>query len=165
MKVIKRMVIPILLVVMLCSIGLLFVGCEEEEKEPVFEIKLYDDNWVELEKRGREGYISITREYDGTPQGCNAKCFMDGEVFFTYEYKLKKQPYDLPLDIMIKIVEGPGEPNEIVSKIVEKGKYDYQISFLVAFEPNHIYETEFGRGLCRKDLPTNICHSFMIYVI
>lgn len=166
MKAIKRMVIPVLLVLMLCSIGILFVGCEEEEKEAVFEIRLYDDNWVELEKE-ENFYKTLTFEYDGRPKGVNVKCFMDDEVFYTYEYLMDKIPINFPLTEIINCVSSPpNATNTQVSKIIEKGKYLFFVEFKPTYTTNNfVYKTESGKTLSRSDLPNDVWRSVTIYVI
>lgn len=86
----KSMVIVMLTVLML-GISMLFVGCvEEEEKEPVFEIKLYDDNWQELKRQGNEKsaiYEDYVVKYDGTYKLCNVKVFKDEKEFYRIDYK------------------------------------------------------------------------------
>jgi len=86
----KTLVISMLMVLML-GMSMLFVGCvEEEEKEPVFEIKLYDDNWQELKRQGDKSYTKYEDyvvKYGGTYKLCNVKVFKDGKEFYRIDYK------------------------------------------------------------------------------
>ncbi len=101
----KSMVIVMLTVLML-GISMLFVGCvEEEEKEPVFEIKLYDDNWQELKRQGNEKsaiYEDYIVKYDGTRKLCNAIVYRDGKEFYRLDYKINPNYYyDRCLEVCI----------------------------------------------------------------
>ena len=72
----KKKLSLILLLVIILSIGLIFtfVGCDKTPVEPVYEIRLYDDNWVELEKNVVGNYVhEYVFEYDGQLKGFNAK--------------------------------------------------------------------------------------------
>ncbi len=72
---------------LLCGISLLFIGCD---KEPKYEIKLFDDEWNELEKnKDGKGYKwdVVEYEYDGKPKGFNAIAYRNGKEFYRMDYK------------------------------------------------------------------------------
>ena len=80
-KNVVKIVVVLALAIILSGLCLVFTACEEE-KEPVYEIRLYDDNWVELERLPalpNHYKSSYTYEYDGNIKGFNVKCFVDEE--------------------------------------------------------------------------------------
>ncbi len=115
----KTMVIVMLTVLML-GISMLFVGCvEEEEKEPVFEIKLYDDNWQELEKSGRLTYKEYIVKYDGTRKLCNAIVYKDEKEIYRLDYKTNPNYY---YDRCLEVCEYRNDFNEVI-----KDKMPYKV--------------------------------------
>ena len=103
MKRVRNVVVCILLMAMVCTLCLFFTGCEEK---PLYEIKLYDDDWNELVKRDNgNGYRSdyYEFEYDGEPKGFNAIAYRKGVEFYRLEYK--KYKYNDAV-IVSRLVEG-----------------------------------------------------------
>ncbi len=91
----KKMLLLMIAIVMMTSVLFGLVACEKEPEEPVYEIKLYDDNWVELERQNPSGPENFTNpyvyaqkfKYDGEKKGYNAKAFKNGEEFSKINYK------------------------------------------------------------------------------
>lgn len=87
MKRVRNVVVCILLMAMVCTLCVFFTGCEEK---PLYEIKLYDDDWNELVKSDSgKGYKwdFYEFEYDGKPKGFNAIAYRKGKEFYRVEYK------------------------------------------------------------------------------
>ncbi len=137
------------LVILISGLFLIFVGCDKTPIEPVFEIKLYDDNWEELPKRESGiGYESPYRvEYDGNQKGFNVKCFMDGEEFYTYEYLNPDEKQTLSINVQCS--------DDKHSYLRERCKYTIKYSFN-KFADNHIYYTKSGKSCRQKDLSRNV---------
>ncbi len=90
----KSVVIMTLIAIML-GMSMLLVGCKKEKpKEPVFEIKLYDYNWQELEKLGTYSYNKHYVKYDGKPKICNAIVYKDDEVFYKLDFNRNQNFYN-----------------------------------------------------------------------
>ncbi len=128
----KSMVIVMLTVLML-GISMLFVGCvEEEEKEPVFEIKLYDDKWQVLKRQGDKSYTKYEDyvvKYDGTRKLCNAIVYRDGKEFYRLDYKTNPNYY---YDRCLEVCEYRNDFHEVIKDKMpyEVGEYEliYQYS-------------------------------------
>lgn len=102
-KVIAKFVVILTLVLTIGSLCLLFTACDKAPKVPVFEMKLYDDDWKELEKDSMGLYKDITKTYDGERKLCNAIVYKDGEEFYRLDYK--NDPYfykDYVLEVTFK---------------------------------------------------------------
>ena len=105
-KTFTKISVVVMLVVLAALVSMFFVGCEEEPEEPVFEIRLYDDNWQELKRQGNQNfaiYEDYVVKYDGTPKLCNAIVYRNGEIFYQLDYKKRPDFYiDKCLQLCIK---------------------------------------------------------------
>lgn len=131
-KVFSKVVTVLLLIAVMCGVVVMFAGCD---KEPKYEIKLYDDNWNELEKQG-DGYKwGYEFKYDGTSKGFNAKAFKDGEEIYEFNYKTDEYTYHKDLVIAVGIYyHATGAGDLIVDGIytflpIEKGEYTISYMF------------------------------------
>ncbi len=156
----KKKLSLILLLVIILSIGLIFtfVGCDKTPVEPVYEILLYDDNWVELEKNVVGNYVhEYVFEYDGQLKGFNAKCFIDGEEFYVYEHGNAKKPN--PLSVYYSnAIDSLRNPFPR-----EKGKYVISYEFDI-FKQETYYYTQSGRRVRQSDLPEKIQHQMYVTI-
>ena len=125
----KKMLLLMLAMVMMTSVLFGMVACEKEPVDPVYEIKLYDDNWVELVKNTYEnGSYFYSRdkyeyEYDGSKKAFNAIGYKDGVEFYRLDYKTT--PY-LNDNIIILSVNRAATPGNLPMKV---GRYSLVYSF------------------------------------
>lgn len=102
------------------------------EKKPNIELKLYDKNWVELEKQSCYDYKKMNEfEYDGKPKGFNGILYMNGAVLIRYDYTGEYNYAEFGLNFSYySYYEGTKnhEYYSILPSIVEKGEYSIDIS-------------------------------------
>ena len=124
----KKMLLLMIAIVMMTSVLFGLVACEKEPVDPVYEIKLYDDNWVEIEKsfleNGTYWYdCGYEYEYDGSKKAFNAIGYKDGVEFYRLDYKTT--PY-LNDNIIILSVNRAATPGNLP---LEVGRYSLVYSF------------------------------------
>ncbi len=163
-KNVVKIVVVLALAIILSGLCLVFTACEEE-KEPVYEIRLYDDNWVELERLPalpNHYKSSYTYEYDGNIKGFNVKCFVDEEEFYTYDYKNPIPDSNFsPRPINIYYTN---EDDSLWSFYpIEKGTYTISYSF-DTFKTHANYWTASGRQIAQGDLPSDVYHKIRIII-
>lgn len=93
-----KVISTLLLIGLLCGMFTLLIACD---KQPKYEIKLYDENWQELEKYKNTANSSYKWdyyefEYDGKPKAFNAIAYRNGEEF----YRLYYTSYDINTKII-----------------------------------------------------------------
>ena len=159
-KKVATKVVILALVIMLIGLCFIFVGCEKPAKESVFEIKLYDDNWEEIPKSD-SGYgyvVEFEVQYDGNPKGFNAKCFVDGEEFYSYDYlnPIPERIKPSPLSISIGSTE---------SYPIKKGRYKMIYSFRRIGKGAHTFHLESGKVINRSEFPSNVEHNIILIII
>lgn len=134
-----RKKILVVCVILLCiSIPWGLIACDKTT-ENVYELKLYDNDWKELAVNERGDYIPYYEtEYDGTPKGFNAICYLNGEEFYRYDYlnyvKGTKKPIMIWFDLSSGLVDFP----------VKKGDYRVYYEFYRGNENGVIYDTPIG---------------------
>ena len=157
-KNVAKIVVILVLAIILIGLCFMFVGCEKPAKEPVFEIKLYDDNWEEIPKSD-SGYgyvVEFEVEYDGNPKGFNAKCFVDGEEFYSYDYLNPIPEIIKPNPLCISIDSTGSYP-------IKKGRYKMIYSFQIFSMHGTLY-TESGKRINRSQLPGNVSQNIILIV-
>lgn len=98
----KIMIAVAALLVLVIGTTVILVKCNAEPKPPVYELKLYDDNWEELEKNSSGNYLVRYKvAYDGTMKGFNAICYMDGKEFYRYVYRVERDDYNRPIPVKV----------------------------------------------------------------
>lgn len=124
-------------VILLCiSIPWVLIACDKTP-ENVYELKLYDNDWKELAVNERGDYIPYYEtEYDGTPKGFNAICFLNGEEFYRYDYLNYVKGTKMPIRIWFG--------SENVDFPVKKGEYKICYEFYRGNENGVIYDTPIG---------------------
>lgn len=120
----------ILIIGSLCGATLIFSGCEKEPPEPVYEIRLYDDNWVELEhglcsKKGHSYIYENIFEYDGEIKCFNAIAYRNGEEIYRFDYKDPK--IYIKSEILAMSVDGYFSKGCLP---VDKGEYTIRYFFV-----------------------------------
>lgn len=126
------------------------VKCNAEPKPTVYELKLYDDNWEELEKDSSGFYaIDYVVAYDGTMKGINAICYMDGKEFFRYDYHYAGEYKRIPVSVDFK--------ESIYKFPTERGEYHVRYAFNtgLGYVGELTFHTPLGE-IKASDLPSNV---------
>lgn len=163
-KNVAKIVVILVLAIILIGLCFMFVGCKKPAKEPVFEIKLYDDNWEEIPKSD-SGYgyvVEFEVEYDGNPKGFNAKCFVDGEEFYSYDYLNPIPDHIAPNPLSIWFTHRTNIYE--VGYPIERGQCHIHFEF-DKFKNNARYWTPSGRKISQEDLPRNIYKQIILIII
>lgn len=157
MKKFKRLFSGMLaIMILLFGLAMAVSGCKKEPPKPVFEIRLYDDNWKELEKseywgRNYNEYKRCEFEYDGERRGFNAIAYKDGEEFARYTYKNKKPD---PLNIFDVYTQRTDDG--YCGDAVNKGSWRERYSFdTFNMNVNTTFETPIGT-IYATELPTRL---------
>ncbi len=159
-KKVATIVEVMVLVILISGLFLIFVGCDKTPVEPVFEIKLYDDNWEEIPKcdSGYGYVVEFEVEYDGNPKGFNAKCFVDGEEFYSYDY-LNPIPESIKPNPLSISIDSTG------SYPTERGRYKMVFLFRTIGKGANTFYTESGKRIVRSELPRNLKHDIILNII
>jgi len=155
-------VVILILAILLIGLCFIFVGCEKPAKEPVCEIKLYDDNWVELEKNVIGDYFALEVEYDGKPKGLNVKCFVDGEEFYIYDYLNPIPEHIAPNPLSIWFTHRTNIYE--VGYPIERGQCNIHYKF-DEFKKHAQYWTPSGRKISQDDLSRNVYKQIILIII
>lgn len=146
----------VIFVILLCiAISGCLVACDKTP-ENVYELKLYDNDWKELAVNERGDYLSFYEtQYDGTPKGFNAICFLNDEEFYRYDYLNYVKGTKMPIRIWFG--------SENVDFPVKKGEYKICYEFYRGNENGVIYDTPIGM-IKGSDLPV-IEHRILIRIL
>lgn len=135
------------------------VKCNAEPKPTVYELKLYDDNWEELEKDSSGFYaIDYVVAYDGTMKGINAIFHMDGKEFFRYDYHIGGK-YGTPIPVNVDFKEVDNFPTE-------RGEYHirYKFNTGLSYAGELTFQTPLG-AIKASDLPANTKEQVIIEIV
>lgn len=154
----KRRIILGACIILLCiTISGCLIACDTTP-ENVYELKLYDNDWKELAVNERGDYLSFYEtQYDGTPKGFNAICYLNGEEFYRYDYLNYVKGTKMPIRIWFDLSSG------IVDFPVKKGEYKICYEFYRGNENGVIYDTPIGM-IKGSDLPI-IEHRILIRIL
>ena len=159
-KSVVKTIVVLVLAIILSGLCLVFTGCKGD-KEPVYEIKLYDDNWVELEKNVVGDYFALYVKYDGTKKGCNVKCFIDDEEFYTYEYLNPVSEHISPNPLSIWFTNRTNEDE--AGYPIERGQCNVHYKF-DTFKTHANYWTASGRQIAQGDLPRDVYKQIKLFI-
>lgn len=142
--------IVVLVIAAIVTATVLIVNYNARPKPPVYELKLYDDNWEELEKNSSGNYLVRYKvAYDGTMKGFNAICYMDGKEFYRYVYRVERDDYNRPIPVKVWFQLGAG----LNGFPVEKGEYVLYYEFNKS-RKGVLFDTPLGL-INADDLPNN----------
>lgn len=151
--------IVVLVIAAIVTVTVLIVNYNARPKPPVYELKLYDDNWEELEKDSSGNYLVRYKvAYDGTMKGINAICFMDGKEFFWYDYHYEEEYRGIPVNVIFR--------ESIYKFPTERGEYHIRYSFNIGmgYGGNLTFYTPLG-AIHAPDLPSNVGYQVILEIV
>lgn len=151
--------IVVLVIAAIVTVTVLIVNYNARPKPPVYELKLYDDNWEELEKNSSGDYLVRYKvAYDGTMKGFNAICYMDGKEFFRYDYHYAEKYNRIPVSVDFR--------ESIYKFPTERGEYHVRYAFNtgLGYVGKLTFQTPLGE-IKASDLPSNITEQVILEIV